>query len=73
MLQVLAAAASRHGIATLIGEYRPTARNGMVSGHYPGLGFRPADSLPDSPEGTTFWQFDVIGSRPPAHFIALDA
>ncbi|GGC67744.1 methoxymalonyl-ACP biosynthesis protein FkbH [Siccirubricoccus deserti] len=73
VLEVLAAAASRRGVSTLIGEYRPTGRNGMVAEHYPNLGFVPLDPLPDSPEGTTCWQYDVIGGRAPKHFIELDA
>jgi hypothetical protein len=37
-LEVLAAEARRRGATRLIGEYRPTPRNGLVAGHYAKLG-----------------------------------
>ena len=38
-LNLLAAEANRMGARRLVGEYRPTAKNGMVAGHYARLGF----------------------------------
>jgi FkbH-like protein len=38
-LNVVAKAARRQGVRRLIGEYRPTAKNGMVRDHYQKLGF----------------------------------
>ena len=39
VLDVLADAAAAAGWRALVGEYRPTERNGMVAEHYPRLGF----------------------------------
>ncbi|MEE2577644.1 hypothetical protein QO176_33440, partial [Pseudomonas aeruginosa] len=39
VLEVLADAAAATGWGALVGEYRPTERNGMVAEHYPRLGF----------------------------------
>ena len=41
-LNLVAAAARRLGATRLVGEYRPTAKNGMVAGHYERLGFTDA-------------------------------
>ena len=41
-LNLVAAAAQRLGAVRLIGEYLPTAKNGMVAGHYERLGFTEA-------------------------------
>ena len=71
-LQVLLDHARRQGIAALVGEYRPTARNGMVADHYPRLGFQPMAPLPDRPDGALVWRHETRGSRPFAHPIALD-
>jgi FkbH-like protein len=71
-LQVLLEHASHQGVTALIGEYRPTARNGMVAEHYPRLGFTPMAPLPDRPEGTLVWRIETRGPRPFAHPIALD-
>ncbi|HUZ62656.1 MAG TPA: HAD-IIIC family phosphatase [Acetobacteraceae bacterium] len=40
-LNLIAAEANRLGAARLLGEYRPTKKNGMVKDHYPRLGFAP--------------------------------
>jgi FkbH-like protein len=42
-LNLVAAMAQRLGGRRLIGEYIPTAKNGMVKDHYPKLGFQPID------------------------------
>jgi FkbH-like protein len=52
MLGLIAAEAARLGADRLIGEYRPTAKNGMVREHYPRLGFAP---LAETPDGVTCW------------------
>ncbi len=46
-LALLAEQARALGAVSLIGEYRPTAKNGMVSGHYPRLGFVPVSEQAD--------------------------
>lgn len=51
-LGLVAAEAVRLGANRLIGEYRPTAKNGMVREHYPRLGFAP---LSETPDGVTRW------------------
>ena len=49
------------GVATLTGEYIPTPRNGMVSDHYPKLGFAPSgDALGEASR----WQLDLADYRP---------
>ena len=48
--------ARRHGIRQLIGHYVPTARNGLVAGHYAGLGF---DLVQTRSDGSSVWQVDV--------------
>ena len=42
VLNTMAAAARADGIGRIIGEYLPTAKNGMVKEHYPKLGFATA-------------------------------
>ncbi len=71
-MQVLTTLAAQQGIHALIGEYRPTARNGMVADHYSRLGFKPMAPLPDRPEGTLVWRYETRGATPFAHPIALD-
>ena len=46
-LNTLVAFAREHGFRRLVGEYLPTAKNGMVAEHYPRLGFTP---LPEASE-----------------------
>ncbi len=61
-LNLVAAESARLGAARVVGEYRPTAKNGMVREHYAGLGF-----LPDGPEGeggVTRWVLALDGFVP---------
>ncbi|WP_051971399.1 HAD family hydrolase [Massilia sp. 9096] len=67
VLDVLAACARAHGIAQLVGLYRPSAKNGMVKDHYRKLGFTPAG---EGDEGDT-WTLDVAACAPRALPIAL--
>src|SRR5438874_4796039 len=46
-LNLVAAAAKRLGAKRLLGDYIPTAKNGMVKDHYPKLGFAPLESRAD--------------------------
>jgi FkbH-like protein len=46
-LNLVAAKAQALGARRLIGEYRPTRKNGMVREHYTRLGFRPLDIAED--------------------------
>jgi FkbH-like protein len=67
-LNVLVEQARGKGAVRLVGEYRPTAKNGMVRDHYPGLGFQPLESLPD---GTTRWALDMSGFEPETTHIQI--
>ena len=73
VLEVLAQAAIAAGYSALVGEYRPTERNGMVAEHFPRLGF---DQYP-VPDGAsseaTFWRYDLRSARNPRHFIEIKA
>jgi FkbH-like protein len=56
VLQEILEAARTRGIRTLLGVYRPTSRNGMVSEHYAKLGFNHSETKPD---GTVHWTLDT--------------
>jgi FkbH-like protein len=47
-LALVAASAKAIGATSLLGEYIPTPKNGMVSGHYEKLGFTPLTSRGDA-------------------------
>jgi FkbH-like protein len=70
-LEVVAKEAALRGARSLIGEYRPTARNGLVSDHYAKLGFTPAAAPSSDSENASFWRFEV-GTPPPQHFITVE-
>ena len=60
-LDILAGLARARGCIRLVGEYRPTAKNAMVAGFYPGLGF-----LPEREEGgAKFFGLELAGYRRP--------
>jgi predicted enzyme involved in methoxymalonyl-ACP biosynthesis len=63
VLRELQHQAKQRGVRTLVGLYLPTARNGMVAEHYPGLGFEPAGPACD---GGTRWTLDVDTDVPSA-------
>ena len=46
-LALLVEQAGRRGATSLVGLYIPTAKNGMVAGHYAHLGFTTQDAEPD--------------------------
>ena len=69
-LNLIATEAARLGADTLIGDYHPTAKNGMVRDHYERLGF---SLIAEADDGETSWTLDLanfasrptfIGSRP---------
>lgn len=70
-LEVVVQEAARRGARSLIGEYRPTARNGLVSEHYARLGFQRAVPPREDSESSSFWRFDVE-TPPPQHFITVE-
>ena len=57
MLDGIAERARAKGIATLIGTYIPTAKNGMVADHYEKLGFTLVSR--DEVTQSTIWSLDV--------------
>ena len=65
-LNLVAAEAMRLGATGLIGEYRPTAKNGMVREHYRKLGFAFVD---EGPDGRTNWALDLSSFTPRQTFI----
>lgn len=67
MLSVVAERAREAGGEALIGRYRPTAKNGMVKGLFPRLGFEPRSTDPES--GETRWRLPLQGATvpPPRH------
>ncbi|MCQ4314364.1 HAD-IIIC family phosphatase [Pseudomonas stutzeri] len=73
VLDVLAKAAIAAGYKALIGEYRPTERNGMVAEHFPRLGFAQYPALIDAASEATFWRYELDSSRSPRHFIEVKA
>jgi FkbH-like protein len=71
-LQVVAAEARQRGAQALVGEYRPSGRNGMVAEHYAKLGFTPCESPPGAEPGARFWRYEIDGRPAPAHFIEVE-
>ena len=61
MLCEIARAATDAGARQLIGLYRPTAKNGMVAGHYPKLGFVPLEDR----DGARQFALDLQAYGPP--------
>jgi predicted enzyme involved in methoxymalonyl-ACP biosynthesis len=60
LLSELAALARAHGCTTLLGDYFPTARNGMVSNLYSSLGFTEIGAVGDN--GTRF-RLDLMNTK----------
>ena len=71
VLQVMVREAARRGIRSLIGEYKPTSRNGLVADHYSKLGFSRIET-PNADDRSTFWRFDIEASSLSPHFIRLE-
>ena len=70
-LGVLVAAALQSGAQALIGEYRPSNRNGMVADHYPRLGFKPQPVPDDAETDSVFWRYELRKGVLPTHFIKV--
>jgi FkbH-like protein len=60
--------ALRLGAKRLTGQYRPTAKNGMVREHYAGLGF----ALTGAQDGTTEWTLPLDGWTPRLTYITSE-
>jgi len=67
-LNVVAEAARALGGRRLLGEYRPTAKNGMVKDHYAKLGFAPCE---DNADGGRRFAFDLPTFVAPELFITI--
>jgi FkbH-like protein len=63
VLREILAQGRARGIDTLLGVYRPTTRNGMVSDHYKNLGF---EAVRTDPDGTTWWRLGTDITSEPA-------
>jgi len=61
VLTVLADVAIQAGAHRLVGRYRPSPKNAMVRGHYPGLGFTP---LATEADGTETFRLALADYRP---------
>ena len=71
-LNLLAREAHSAGIHHIVGEYRPTAKNGIVRDHYSKLGFEALGAAGDSPN-TSRWRLELERFRPFDTFIATQA
>jgi FkbH-like protein len=60
-LNVLVAKAKELGVTEIVGEYIPTAKNGMVRDHYGKLTFLP---VCDDPDGRSLWRLPLDEYRP---------
>ncbi len=69
MLDGLVERARAAGVRRVIGEYLPTAKNGMVADHYEKLGFKPVSR--DESTGATAWELDVAGYEPRTQHIRI--
>jgi predicted enzyme involved in methoxymalonyl-ACP biosynthesis len=65
-LNSIVAQARERGLKRIVGEYIPTAKNGLVRDHYQSLGFTQIDNEAGE---TTRWQLLVDGWQPQPHFI----
>jgi FkbH-like protein len=71
-LEALSKLAEEMGIKQLVGEYRPTNRNKMVSNHYERLGFRPLINSDSSDLSETIWCTDLPRTNKPQHHIEVN-
>jgi FkbH-like protein len=71
VLGILTHAAAQAGGRALVGEYRPTPRNGMVAEHYPRLGFVHCPAPAGAEPGSSFWRYDLASPHLPQHFIEI--
>ena len=70
-LEVLVRLGADRGATALLGEYIPTAKNGLVAEHYANLGFSPTAAPSSVSEGATYWRLDISGYQRGAHFIDI--
>lgn len=68
-LNVVAAEALRLGAGSVVGEYVPTPKNGMVAAHYQKLGFTKTQ---ETAEGGSISVLDLTQFQPTPTFIAIE-
>ncbi|WP_407290747.1 HAD-IIIC family phosphatase [Stutzerimonas zhaodongensis] len=73
VLDVLIDFAIAAGYRALIGEFRPTERNGMVAEHYPRLGFAQHPAPANAASEATFWRYELTSTDTSRHFIEVKA
>jgi FkbH-like protein len=71
-LEALSRYAEDMGVKQLVGEYRATSRNKMVSDHYEKLGFQPLTDGASSDSSSTIWCMDLPPSNGPQHHIEVN-
>ena len=62
MFDALIEQCQARGIRKIVGIYIPSKKNGMVAGHYAGLGFH---SMGATSEGRESWGYDVPATYSP--------
>jgi predicted enzyme involved in methoxymalonyl-ACP biosynthesis len=67
-LNLVAAEAKRLGAHTLVGEYRPTKKNGMVKEHYQRLGFA---VIEENADGSSRSHLDLREFQPAETFVTV--
>lgn len=68
-LNLVASEALRLGATRLVGQYIPSAKNGMVRDHYAKLGF---SMVAESIDGTSTWFLDLTNFEPRQTFITSE-
>jgi FkbH-like protein len=71
-LACLIEAARSRGCSALIGEFRPSGRNGMVEDHYTRLGFTPDDQPGGMDLSSRYWRLPLAEAAVPTHHIKLE-
>jgi FkbH-like protein len=68
-LNLVTTEAARLGATRLIGEYRPSAKNGMVKDHYRNLGF---DLIEEKDDGASFWSLPLPAEARPTFIKTIE-
>ncbi len=71
-LDVLVREVSALGATSLVGEYIPSEKNGMVRDHYAKLGFLPEPGRPGDPPGASRSRLTIAAYAATPHFIAIE-
>jgi FkbH-like protein len=71
-LEALCKCAEEMGIKQLVGEYRATSRNKMVSNHYEKLGFQPLTNSDNADSSSTIWCMYLPETSRPQHQIEVN-